>query len=183
MLGRLNSTARKEQELISQAWLFLLRIGWLEQMRSCNLQAHQQGSHRPDAQGEWTLMCSFPTWGLCCNQNHLLPVPAVNSFQPSLGSLPQDQKRTDVTSALSTFSLVKIPMILYGNHLSLNHCSYVYYKHTKENKYFLQKKKKIVLYPYNGIQFSKKGYKPLPTTQTNFTDIMLNDRHKRVCIV
>ena len=73
-------------------------------------------------------------------------------------------------------------MILYGNHLSLNHCSYVYYKHTKENKYFLQKKK-IVLYPYNGIQFSKKGYKPLPTTQTNFTDIMLNDRHKRVCIV
>lgn len=80
MLGRLNSTARKEQELISQAWLFLLRIGWLEQMRSCNLQAHQQGSHRPDAQGEWTLMCSFPTWGLCCNQNHLLPVPAVNSF-------------------------------------------------------------------------------------------------------
>lgn len=45
------------------------------------------------------------------------------------------------------------------------------------------KKKKIVLYPYNGIQFSKKGYKPLPTIQMNLTDIMLNNRHKRVCIV
>ena len=151
MLGRLNSTARKEQELVSQARLFLLRIGWLEQMRSCNSQAHQKGSYRPDAQGEWTLTCSFPTWGLCSNQNHLFPVSAVNSLQLSLGSLPQDQKRTDVTSALSIFSLVKIPMILYGNHLSLNHCSYVYYKHTKENKCSLQKKKKIVLYPY---QFS-----------------------------
>ena len=37
--------------------------------------------------------------------------------------------------------------------------------------------------PYSGIQFSKKGYKPLPTAQKNFTDIMLNNRHKRVCIV
>lgn len=45
------------------------------------------------------------------------------------------------------------------------------------------KNKKIVLYPYNGIQFSKKGYKPLPTIQMNLTDIMLNNRHKRVCIV
>ena len=45
------------------------------------------------------------------------------------------------------------------------------------------KKKKIVLYPYNGIQFSKKSYKPLPTIQMTLTDIMLNNRHKRVCIV
>jgi len=44
------------------------------------------------------------------------------------------------------------------------------------------KKKKIVLYPYNGVQFSKKGYKPVPTTQMSFTDIMLNDRHKE-CVL